>query len=146
MPRARWTARLGLMALLCPAVLLAEPARPLTATEVVPVDPAVVEQAVNQLFAAWNTSALPGWLAQDFAQRARLLSTLNFDLPPTARLRVLGLGGAQTLEQYRTAEARISLVRVLVRGELSWEDPRLGPQRHEGYAEYVLRLRREVPR
>jgi hypothetical protein len=116
------------------------------AHEPVPVDPAVVRQAVEQILGTWNTPELNYWLAADFSGRDQLLAALNFDVPPVARLRVLGIGGIQTLQQERGDGALHSLVAVTVRAQAEWEDPRQGFQRREGTAEYILRITRVVPR
>lgn len=113
---------------------------------VTPVAPAVVRQAVEQVLASWNTPTLGHWLAADFAARDQLLAALSFDVPPTARLRVLGIGGIQTLEQERGDGVLQSLVSVTVRAQAEWEEPGQGLQRREGTAEYVLRISRRVPR
>lgn len=112
----------------------------------VPVDKVVVRQAVEQVLRAWNTPTLGHWLAADFAERDRLLAALSFDAPPTARLRVLSIGGIQLLEQERSDGVLRSLVSVTVRAQAEWEDLQQGFQRREGTAEYVLRIVREVPR
>lgn len=112
----------------------------------VPVDKVVVRQAVEQVLRAWNTPTLDHWLAVDFAERDRLLAALSFDAPPTARLRVLSIGGIQLLEQERSDGVLRSLVSVTVRAQAEWEDLQQGFQRREGTAEYVLRIVREVPR
>jgi hypothetical protein len=110
------------------------------------VDPAVVRQTIQQILASWNTPTLNHWLAPDFAGRDELLAALSFDVPPTARLRILGIGGIQTLQQERRDGVLLSLVSVTVRAQAEWEDPGQGFQRREGTAEYILRISREVPR
>jgi hypothetical protein len=112
----------------------------------VPVDPALVEQAVSALVFSWNTPALDDWLAPDFPDRDRLLLALAEQAPITARLQLLGLGGVLVLEQVREGSALVSLVRATGSLLLEYQDPALGHQRREGRAEFVLRLRREVPR
>lgn len=111
-----------------------------------PVDPTVVRLAVERILDAWNTPELNHWLAPDFADRDRLVAALSFDVPATARLRILGIGGIQTLRQERRDGALLSLVSVTVRAQAEWEDPQRGFQRRDGTAEYILRITREVPR
>lgn len=140
---------------LLPAQVLASETRqpaPTPATSIigpedfVPVDPALVEQAVAALVFSWNTPALEDWLAPDFPDRDRLLLALAAQVPISARLHLLGLGGVLVLEQVREDNALISLVRATGMLRLEYQDPELGFQRREGRAEFVLRLRREVPR
>lgn len=112
----------------------------------VPVDPTVARQAVERVLAAWNTPELGHWLATDYVGRDQLLATLNFDVPPSARLRILAVGAVQTLQQERRGNALVSLVSVTVRAQAEWEQPGQGLQRREGTAEYILRISREAPR
>lgn len=111
-----------------------------------PIDQQLVRQTVEQVLGAWNTPELNQWLAPDFPGRDRLLAALSFDVPPTARLRILSIGAIQLLEQERTEGGLISLVSVSVRAQAEWEAPENGLQRREGTGEYILRFIRTVPR
>jgi hypothetical protein len=137
---SRRIAALAAAGLLLSGVLQAEPAGR------APVDPAIARQAVEQILEAWNTPALNYWLAPDFVGRDRLLAALSFDVPPTARLRILGIGGIQTLQQERARGTLVSLVAVTVNAQAEWEEPQQGLQRRQGSAEYIVRIERRVPR
>ncbi|NLO80937.1 MAG: hypothetical protein GX093_11670 [Xanthomonadaceae bacterium] len=111
-----------------------------------PPEARLARQAIEQILTAWNTPELGHWLAADFAGRDQLLAALTFDVPATARLRILAIGPVQVLEQQRGAGTLTSLVSVRVRAQAEWEQPGQGLQRREGTAEYILRITREVPR
>jgi hypothetical protein len=111
-----------------------------------PADQQLARQAVEQILGAWNTAELNQWLAPEFPDRDRLLAALSFDVPPTARLRILSIGAVQLLEQERTDKGLVSLVSVTVRAQAEWEDAENGLQRRVGTSEYILRLIRTVPR
>lgn len=110
------------------------------------VDQQLARQAVEQILATWNTTSLNQWLAADFPNRDQVLAALSFDVPPTARLRILSIGAAQLLEQERTDQGLISLVSVQVRAQAEWEDPKAGLQRRAGTSQYIVRLMQTVPR
>jgi hypothetical protein len=132
----RWIAALAAAAGLWAGVVHAYP----------PVDPVVARHAVERVLASWNTPELGHWLAPDFIGRDQLLAALSFDVPPAARLRILSIGGVQTLEQARVDDALVSLVSVTVRAQAEWEQPGQGLQRRDGTAEYILRIARGVLR
>lgn len=112
----------------------------------IPVDQQLVRQTVERILQAWNTPELERWLAPDFPDRNRLLAALDFDAPPTARLRILSIGAIQLLEQERTPDGLVSLVSVSVRAQAEWEEPDKGLQRRTGTSAYLLRITQTVPR
>ena len=127
----------------CAPLSAAEPAprAPIThAQGLVPVDPAVVEQAVESVLEHWNSPGFADVLAPDFPNRQALLSSL-MTVPLDARLQLLGVGGVQTLEQVRDDGALVSLVRASARIVLQH-----GTVRREGTVELILRISREAPR
>jgi len=132
----------------CVLPALADPAaEPLTHAEgFVPVDPALVEESVRDVFESWNSPALEQWVASAFPRRDRMLNAVAGRAPVSGRLRVLSVGGVDTLSQAREDGALVSRVKVTVRAQLEWEDPRNGFQRQVGTADYVLRIVRQVPR
>lgn len=133
--------RRGLAALLAAFLLWAGAAQ-----AQMPVDQRVVREAVAKILGDWNTLELKQWLSSEFPGRDRLLAALDFDVPPTARLRILSIGSVQTLEQERIDRGLASLVAVSVRAQAEWEDPEHGFQRRTGTSEYILRIVQRVPR
>lgn len=115
-----------------------------------PVPTALVEAAVKRLAASWNTPALAARLAPSFYGREQLLDTLRARVPRDAVLRVLGVQGVQTLEQYVQADASgramlVSRVSATVHTQVELDDPAAGFQRLEGTNEVVLLVSEPAP-
>jgi hypothetical protein len=115
-----------------------------------PVPAALVEAAVKRLAASWNTPALGARLAPNFYGREQLLDTLQARVPRDAVLRVLGVQGVQTLEQYVQADDSgqamlVSRVSATVRTQVEFDDPAAGFQRREGTNEIVLLVKEPAP-
>ncbi len=126
---------------------LAAPALPPGARAVAsarPVPRAKVESAVEQITTAWNTPRLEPLLAESFYDKQRLMDSLGTLVPRDAKLRVLGIQGVKTLNQYVQADARgeqlVSRVSVTLRTQVEFNDPRDGFRRLEGDNEVVLRV------
>ncbi len=125
-----------------PGASLVSPPRPIPA--------AVVEAAVRDIAAAWNTPALESRLAENFYGKSRLTSTLAADVPRDAALRVIAIQGSQTVAQYTMAGAggraiRYSRISVTVRTQLEFNDPQKGLQRLDGTNDLILRLEEPAP-
>lgn len=110
-----------------------------------PIPAALIEAAVHDIAAAWNTPALDSRLAENFYGKSRLTSTLAADVPRDAKLRVIAIQGSQTVAQYTMAGAggqptRYSRISVTVRTQLEYNDPVKGLQRLDGTNDLILRL------
>lgn len=119
-------------------------------TRVEPVPAAVVEAAVRDIAAAWNTPALDSRLADNFYDKSRLLGTLAADVPRDAALRVVAIQGSQTVAQYIMAgpdgqPTRYSRVSVTVRTQVEYNDPQKGLQRLDGTNDLILRIEEPAP-
>jgi hypothetical protein len=117
----------------------------------VPVDPKLIETAVRELFAAWNTPRMRELFGADYYEATRLIDTLATELPRDAVLRVLAIESMSTLNQTvqpggpARPPALISTVSVIVRTQLEFNDPEDGFQRREGINEYVFEVKGAVP-
>lgn len=127
------------------ATPLAAPSLPSGARAVAnarPVSRAKVESAVQQIAASWNTPRLESLLAENFYDKRRLMDSLGTLVPRDAKLRVLGIQGVKTLNQYVQAGTRgeqlVSRVSVTLRTQVEFNDPRGGFQRLEGDNEVIL--------
>ncbi|MDP2432023.1 MAG: hypothetical protein Q8O33_08330 [Pseudomonadota bacterium] len=105
-----------------------------------PLSRDVVEQAVRDVAAAWNSGQLSDLLASDMAGGSRLQDTLAEVMPRDARLTVLAVQGISTLDQYLQGKTRISTVRAVVRTQVEFNDPRVGYKRLEGLNEWYFRV------
>jgi len=147
-PRAQEVRQLDRIPTPGPAMALPPGARAVATLR--PVPPALVEAAVKRLAASWNTPALAARLAPNFYGRDQLLDTLQARVPRNAVLRVLGVQGVQTLEQYVQAEAAgqavlVSRVSATVHTQVELNDPASGFQRLEGTNEIVLLVTEPAP-
>lgn len=117
----------------------------------VPVDSGIIESAIKDIMASWNTAALAGKLSENFYDKDRLLDAINTKVPRDAKLQILSIQGIQTLNQYTLADASgkeslFSTVSVIVRTQVEFNDPSKGFQRLEGTNEYILTVRQGVPK
>lgn len=112
-----------------------------------PVHRSLIENAARTVIAAWNSPALAGLLGEEFYGRDQLLDAFSRQVPPGARLRLLSIGGIQTLQQQPLeAGAVASLVSVTVTAQLEYNSAEDGFVRREGTNELILRIVRRVPR
>ncbi len=110
-----------------------------------PVDPERVEEAVKEIYDAYNTPELAEHLADDFYDGQRLVDSIDAQVPRDARMRVLAIQAPQTLSQRREqgpgGDVLVSTISVSVRAQLEYSDPQHGFQRLEGQSELVIRIR-----
>lgn len=110
----------------------------------VPVDRRLVERAVHDIAAAWNTGELERHLAEDFYDRERLTDAIDRVVPRDATVRVLAVQGMQTLTQSIEARGgrreRVSLVSVTVSTQVEFNGP-AGFARIPGTTELIVRVR-----
>lgn len=124
----------------------ARPDDALPVARFVPVDRVLVERAVRALATAWNGGALDPLLDEDFVDGSRLRDVIAEVVPRDALLRVLGLEGVSTLDQYLRRDAqgrvqRVSTVVVVVLTQVEFNDPVTGFQRLQGRNELTFRVR-----
>ena len=130
-----------------PAPKAAQPGE--DAQNFIPVDKALVDQAVESIMALWSTPQMQEYLSKDFYERDRLKDVIDSRLPRDAEVRIMGIGGAQTLQQREEVGAsgvpeRISEVSVTVRTQLQYTDPANGLMRFPGTTEYILNFREKL--
>lgn len=120
-----------------PGALPANAQRP---AMMLPVARDAVEQAVHAVAEAWNTGRLSDLLASDMEGGSRLQDTLAEVVPRDARLTVLAVQGASTVDQYLQDGKRFSTVLAVVRTQVEFNDPRVGYKRLEGLNEWYFRV------
>ena len=112
-----------------------------------PVNPRVIHDAVQGVMRAWNTPELRDWLGDEYYDRSRVLDAIDTRVPRDARLRVLAIESIQTLKQSTTSgvggqkPVRRSLVAVIARTVLEFNDPVSGFERREGENEYIFEVK-----
>jgi hypothetical protein len=114
--------------------------------KLIPVNQALVDQAVEQIMSQWSTPAMQEYLGKDFYDANRLEDVIDTLVPRDAEIRILGVSGVQTLQQYVEESAtgvpvRVSRVSVTVRTQLEYNDPENGLVRLPGTTEYILKFR-----
>lgn len=120
-----------------------------TAAAVRPLDERVVRRALERLVDAWNTPALRGQLGARFYDASRLADSLA-TVPRDARLRLLGIESVRVVRQEAregspgTPPRRTSLLSVVARTQVEFEDARSGLRRIEGRNEYVFAVSEAV--
>ncbi|SRR5690554_46102 len=133
------------LCLLLPILAGAQQREQVAPADFVPVDSRLVRETLQELLASWDDMQLEPWLADEFGLRYQLLEVLRFDAPFDARVRLLSIGPVRIIEQQRGDASLTSTIAVRVLTQIEYEAPGLGFQRHEGIAEYVLRLNQRVP-
>ena len=118
---------------------------PVAAGPVVPVNPQLVRKAVFQIAAAWNGQGLGKYLDQSkFYDKRRLLDVITRDVPRNARMRVLTVGGVNTLTQRVEKRADgtylVSVVTASVSLQVEFNNPQTGFQRLQGRNEWTLEV------
>lgn len=105
----------------------------------------VVEEAVRRIYAAYNTPEFRQYLSERFYDPERLAEAINEKVPREARLRLVSINSAQTVQQglakdEQGREVLDSLVLVVVRAQMEFTNAQ-GFQRREGESELLLRFR-----
>ncbi len=136
-----------------PIVTPAIPALRLSSPRLVPRE--VVEKAVRDITAAWNSGRFEAYLDRDFANGYRLEDVFRFTLPRDAKLTVLSIRSVTVLDQQMRLDNTItatkpnqaasvmsvvSLVSAIVETQIEFLDGRAGFVRLPGSNEFTLRV------
>lgn len=123
---------------------------PAGALEVVPMVPLTreqVEPALAHVIENWNSQGLDNLLGEGFYDKSRLLDTLDVAAPRDASLRLQGIQGVQTLQQYiepdpaqSGSERLVSRVSVTARTQLEFTARDGSFTRRPGVNEFILRI------
>lgn len=116
-----------------------------------PVSPRVIEKAVDNLMAAWNTAQLGELISDRFYDKDRLLDNIAAFVPRDATVRVLGVQSSDTVSQYilpnqldPNRAMRISKVVVNVRTQVEYTDANGQLQRLDGLNEYTFEVEQRL--
>ena len=114
-----------------------------------PVENAVVEQAVEEVFSKYNTPEFETLLSDGFYNKDRLTTAIDEKVPHDATMRVLGVRGIETLGQTIQVDSSganklVSTVSVTVRSQLEFSNSS-GFQRRDGTNELILRITQDAP-
>jgi hypothetical protein len=105
----------------------------------------VVEDAVRKIYATYNTPDFRQFLSERFYDPDRLADAVNEKVPREAKLRLISINSAQTVQQAPAKDEQgravvDSLVLVVVRAQMEFTTA-AGFQRREGESELLLRFR-----
>jgi hypothetical protein len=119
-----------------------------------PVQTEVATGALKTILEKWNNGNIGGVLGEDFYDKTRLEDAVVEKVPRDATIRLLSVGGIQTLNQYEQAgdnggSLRVSVVSVTAVTQIEFNDPDPLPgessfQRLQGENEYILRITEPV--
>lgn len=112
------------------------------------IDAQAARKAAADVFAAWENGELGDVLAPDFQDRQRLLDSMVEDVPQDAEIRVLGIRGVQTVQQFEGTSAAgrreiTSIVSLTADTQIEFNDPARGFRQLRGQNEFFLRIREE---
>lgn len=104
-----------------------------------------IEKQMSRLLDKWNSPVMRDTLAKEFYDRTRLLDSVDTTVPKDAKLRLVGVQGSQTLQQYyipaseQQKEKEVSIVSATVRTQLEYngKDGFVGLP---GTNEYILKV------
>lgn len=124
-----------------------EGTKPVAQPELVSRDAA--EGAVNQVVDAWENGELGKVLGDDFQDRQRLLDSMAEDVPKDAEIRLLGVRGVQTVQQFAGPQKQgvrevVSVVSLTIDSQIEFNDPQQGFRRLRGQNEFLIRITEEV--
>ncbi len=112
--------------------------------QVVPVSRKLIEGTVQKLAESWNTQELEKYLGEDFYDKNRLSDNINTFIQRDGKLRVLGIQGQQTLQQFEQDGALVSRVSVIVNTQIEFNHPTAGFQRFPGRTELVFKVKQRL--
>ncbi|MDF1736882.1 MAG: hypothetical protein P1U37_16440 [Minwuia sp.] len=113
------------------------------------IDAQAARAAAEDVMAAWADGQLDSVLAPDFQDRQRLLDSMIEDVPQDAEIRVLGIRGVQTVQQFQgkgaTGRTEItSIVSLTADTQIEFNDPARGFRQLRGQNEFFLRITEEL--
>lgn len=112
--------------------------------ELTPVDRRIIEATVRKLAESWNTQDLEKYLGDDFYDKQRLSDNIRNFIQRDGKLRVLGVQGQQTLQQYKENGKLVSRVSVVVNTQIEFNHPTAGFQRFPGRTELVFKVKQRL--
>jgi hypothetical protein len=116
-----------------------------------PVEAGRVKRVLEDLMKSWNTPGMSAKLDPAFVNRTRLADLVSSRVPRDAKLRVMGIQGIRTLEQFTMPDrsspgaTRVtSRVAVNARTQVEVRSPTSGFVRGEGNNEFILKIHERV--
>lgn len=109
-----------------------------------PIPSKAIEATVRKLAASWNTQDLEKYLGDDFYDKNRLTDNINTFIQRDGKLRILGIQGQQTLQQYIQDGKLVSRVSVVVSTQIEFNHPTAGFQRFPGRTELVFKVKQRL--
>ena len=111
---------------------------------ITPIDHRIIEATVRKIAASWNTQDLEKYLGDDFYDKQRLTDNIASFIQRDGKLKVLGIQGQQTLQQYEQDGKLVSRVSVIVNTQIEFNHPTAGFQRFPGRTELVFKVKQRL--
>jgi hypothetical protein len=111
----------------------------------IPLNVETVRSNVERVFDTWNNGDVSNMLSDNFYDKARFGDAMQTDIPRDSKLKVVGMGAMQTLEQRIVTDPdgtrrRVTLGSVNVNSQVEFNDPKNGFVRVPGTNEIVFEM------
>lgn len=118
--------------------------------DIQPLSRQEAEPLVRKVIEQWNTSGMASTLSERFYDKSRLMDVMDTGVPRDARLRIQGIRGIQTLQQYiqpstdGSRDSIVSIVSATVQTQLEYNS-NTGFKRLQGTNEFILKVTTAAP-
>ncbi len=104
-----------------------------------------VRPNIDKLFTTWNSGDVTGMLSDNFYDKSRFGDAMQTEVPRDSKVKVMGMGAIQTLEQRIVTDPdgtkrRITLGSVNVNSQVEFNHPEKGFVRVPGTNEIVFEM------
>lgn len=114
-----------------------------------PLKVETVRSNVDKLFNTWNNGDVTGMLSDNFYDRTRFGDAMQSNIPKDSKVKIMGMGAVQTLEQRIVTDPdgtkrRVTLGSVNVNSQVEFNDPNKGFVRVPGTNEIVFEMSERI--
>jgi hypothetical protein len=119
--------------------------------DVQPLSRRDVEPLIKDVIAKWNTPEMSSTLSDQFYDKSRLMDVMDTGVPRDATVRIQGIRGIQTLQQYivpnpdRGRDEMVSIVSATVQTQIEFNTRTGGFTTLPGANELILKITSAVP-
>jgi len=115
----------------------------------VPLDTEKVRNNVEGLFNKWNNGDVTDMLSDNFYDKTRFGDAMQTNIPRDSKVKVMGMGSVQTLEQRIVTDPdgskrKVTLGSVNVNSQVEFNDPSKGFVRVPGTNEIVFEMSEKI--
>ena len=111
----------------------------------VPLKIEEVRANIDRTFSTWNNGDVSNVLADNFYDKSRFSDSMQTNIPKDSKVKVMGMGSVQTLEQRIVTDpsggrSRVTLGSVTVNSQVEFNDPKSGFVRVPGTNEIIFEM------